>query len=114
MPRAKAAEIRIPVEEDFHRKKPPSPYTIREVSQKERVNRRGYEEGLKHLNSTNFSQFMQLEVKPAFGMPTVHYSNKIPRDHKADISVHSKVLWGMISKNLLDKGAMEGNTPRLT
>jgi len=112
MPRDKAPKI--PVEEDFHKKKPPSPYTVREVPEAEWMKRRGYEEGLKHLQSQNFQDYMKLEVKPAFGMPTIHYTNKIPRDLTQDISEHSRVLWGMISKNLLVKGAMEGDTPRLT
>lgn len=57
---------------------------------------------------------MQMKAKPAFGIPTVHYTNKIANDPNLDQTAHSKVLWGMIAKNLLVEGAMEGKKPRLT
>ena len=69
---------------------------------------------MKHLHSKNFKEFMQMKAKPAFGIPTVHYTNKIANDPNLDQTAHSKVLWGMIAKNLLVEGAMEGKKPRLT
>jgi hypothetical protein len=110
--RAKALVIRLPPEEDFNKKNDDF-YKYREQSMEERQARRGWNEGLRHLQSKNFVDFMEMETKPAFGIPTVHYTNKIQNDPKQDLSEHSKILWGMIAKNLLVEGAMEGKKPRL-
>ena len=56
---------------------------------------------------------MQMKAKPAFGIPTIHYANKIVRDPTRDETEHTNALWGMVSKNLLVEGAMEGKKPRL-
>ena len=32
---------------------------------------------MKYLTSDNFKDFMEMKNKPAFGIPTVHYTNKI-------------------------------------
>jgi len=56
---------------------------------------------------------MKLKAKPAFGIPTVHFNNKIQMDPKRDISEHTNALWGMVAKNIVVEGAMEGSKPRL-
>ena len=74
---------------------------------------RGYKEGLQHLKSENFKDFFSMDVKPAFGIPTVHFGDKAPVEQYNNTEEHSQMLWGMIAKNLLHEGAMEGCTPRL-
>ena len=56
---------------------------------------------MKYLTSDNFKDFMEMKSKPAFGIPTVHYTNKIQMEADSNQSQHSKVLWGVIAKNLL-------------
>jgi hypothetical protein len=68
---------------------------------------------MKHLHSKNFKEFMKMKGKPAFGIPTIHYTNKIINDPNIDQKEHSNELWGMIHNNLLSEGAMEGKKPRL-
>jgi hypothetical protein len=68
---------------------------------------------MKYLTSDNFKDFIEFSSKPAFGIPTVHYSNMIQKDPENQTQ-HSKVLWGVIAKNLLLDQAKEGGKPRLT
>ena len=57
--RAKALEIRLPPEDDLEEKADDF-YTQRMESIEEKEKKRGWHEGLKHLHSSNFQDFMDM------------------------------------------------------
>jgi len=76
----------------------PSPRYYEE-SPEARSQKRGWNEGLKHLVSKNFQDMEQM-TKPAFGLPPINFKQR--KDEGEPESEKGKKLWGCISKSLLD------------
>ena len=76
-----------------------------EESPEERSQKRGWNEGLKHLVSKNFRD-MDIMTKPAFGLPPINFTGKDDNEPDSvrgfDMGNRSEKLWGTISKSLLE------------
>ena len=98
----------------YKRNEPKVSPPYREVTINERMQKRGWHQGLKHLISENFTD-MEMMSKPAFGTAPINFEEEDVGcgNHDPSIDHKSQFLWGFVTKNILDQLLENEDTPYL-